>query len=141
MLPMRIPLKPSPAWLGFLLLLNIVPVVCAFGDGVPVWARGVLSALALGSLLLGLRRAYLNWCRALVFQADGGVLLMSTNSTPCVPVTLVAQSCFLGCVQSASWLGPTGKLEHASFFRDGFAAAEWRALRRHLRVLIMCSSA
>lgn len=53
MLPMRIPLKPSPAWLGFLLLLNIVPVVCAFGDGVPVWARGVLSALALGAFCSG----------------------------------------------------------------------------------------
>lgn len=134
MLPLRVSLKPSPLGLGFL-FSGLLPIVCSLSAGAPLWVCGLVAVLCLGSFLAGLRKAIRNRSRVLVFCADGSVWIELPAQGQRLSVELVAQSYVLGRIQATSWRLPSGKREHLCFVRDGFGVAEWRALRRQLRVL------
>lgn len=134
MLPLRVSLKPSPVGLGFL-FFSLLPIACSFGEGVPLWVRGLVCVLCLGAVFAGLGKAVRNRNRVLVFCADGSVWIEPPAPGQRYSVELVAQSCVLGWVQATSWRLPSGRREHLCFVRDGLGVAEWRALRRQLRAL------
>lgn len=131
MLPLVIPLKPSPAGLGFLFLHGL-PLVCLVGAGVPGWVCGLVAVLVLASLVKCLWKIVRDWRRSLSFHVAGDVFLICGGDDS-VEIRLMAESCILDCVQILRWQDPSGNAGSACLLRSGFSEAEWRSLRAWLR--------
>lgn len=132
--PLSFSLRLSTSLKFGLCLAHGVPLACLIADGVPGWARLLVSLGAGASALWQFRRVQsLRQQRVIVLSSGEACLHMPLG---CVQIELQAGSVDLGWLIVLRWRElETGRYARVALTREAFEAEDWRALRRCVRWL------